>query len=175
MGQWQVITSVPPQLPKKAWLLQLGVLINFFGNGLVAPFLLIYLHYGRHIPIALAGSAIALGGVTAISSGLAVGTVADRIGPRNTLIVGMLCNAGAYLTYTQARVAWQAFIVGTLVGVGTGMFGPSAQSLLASLVPAAHRHVAFAQQRLTSVLGLGLGALAGGVISSSGRLESYLA
>lgn len=175
MTAWRAIAAVAPHLSRKVWLLQLGVLINFFGNGLVAPFLLIYLHYGRHVPIALAGTAIALGGVTAISSGLLVGTVADRIGSRNTLIVGMVCNAGAYLAYTQVTAVWQAFIVGTMVGVGTGMFGPSAQSLLASLVPAAQRHVAFAQQRLTSVLGLGLGALAGGAISSSGRLESYIA
>src|SRR6266851_6384306 len=28
-----------PGLPRKVWLLQLGVLINFLGNGMVAPFL----------------------------------------------------------------------------------------------------------------------------------------
>lgn len=168
------MTSVAPQLPRRVWLLQAGILINFFGNGLVAPFLLIYLHFGRHIPIGLAGSAIALGGVTAIASGLVAGNLADRVGPRNTLVAGMLSNAGSYAAYTQVRAPWQAFIVGTLVGVGTGTFGPSAQSLLASMVPSAQRHVAFAQQRLTSVLGLGLGALAGGVLSSSGRVESYV-
>ncbi len=164
-----------PHLPPRVWLLQAGVLINFFGNGLVAPFLLIYLHFGRNIPIALAGAAIALGGFTAITSGLIAGNLADRIGPRNTLIAGMLSNAGAYGAYTQVRAPWQAFIVGTLVGVGTGTFGPSAQSLLASMVTPALRHVAFAQQRLTAVLGLGLGALVGGLLSSSGRVESYVA
>jgi MFS family permease len=168
------LTSVIPQLPAKVWLLQAGVLINFFGNGLVAPFLLIYLHFGRNIPIAVAGSAIALGGVTAITSGLVAGNLADGIGPRNTLVAGMLSNAGAYAAYTQVHAPWQAFVVGTLVGVGTGTFGPSAQSLLSSMVTAAHRHVAFAQQRLTSVLGLGLGALVGGLLSSSGRIESYV-
>ncbi|HUE67873.1 MAG TPA: MFS transporter, partial [Candidatus Acidoferrum sp.] len=75
-----------PELPPKVWLLQLGVFINFLGNGMVAPFLVIYLHFGRGIPLGLAGSAVALGGITAVTSGLVAGSLADRIGPRNILV-----------------------------------------------------------------------------------------
>src|SRR6266851_5669029 len=63
-----------PDLPRKVWLFQLGVLINFLGNGMVAPFLIIYLHFGRGIPLAVAGSAVALGGITAVTSGLLAGS-----------------------------------------------------------------------------------------------------
>ncbi|HUQ41059.1 MAG TPA: hypothetical protein VM052_01025, partial [Candidatus Limnocylindrales bacterium] len=47
---------------RTVWTLQFGLLINFFGNGLVAPFLLLYLHFGRGLPVAVAGAAIATGG-----------------------------------------------------------------------------------------------------------------
>src|SRR6202158_3168169 len=90
-----------PDLPPKVWLLQLGVLINFFGNGLVAPFLIIYLHFGRGIPLALAGSAVALGGITAVTSGLLAGGPSDRLGPRTTVVMAMCCNAAAYLPYNK--------------------------------------------------------------------------
>ncbi len=162
-----------PELPPKVWLLQLGVLINFFGNGLVAPFLIIYLRFGRGIPLALAGTAVALGGITAVASGLLAGTLGDRLGPRNTLVAAMCCNAAAYLLYTQVMVPWQAFGVGLLVGVGTGAYGPSAQNLVASMVPAENRQAALAQQRVTAVVGLGLGATLGGILAARG-LEGYL-
>jgi MFS family permease len=162
-----------PDLPRTVWVLQLGVLVNFLGNGLVGPFLVIYLHFGRGIPIALAASAVAFGGITAVTSGLLAGALADRVGPRNVLVAGMLCNAAAYGLYTQVTVPWQAYAVGLLVGVGTGAFGPSVQSLIASMVPPDNRQAAFAQNRVTSVVGLGVGGVIGGLIAARG-LQGYL-
>src|SRR5579864_5253984 len=162
-----------PELPRKVWLLQVGVFINFLGNGMVAPFLVIYLHFGRGIPLALSGSAVALGGITAVTSGLVAGSLADRIGPRNILVAAMISNATAYLLYTQVTVPWQAFAVGLIVGFGTGSYGPSSQNLIATLVAADKRQAAFAQNRVTSVVGLGAGGAIGGVIASEG-LSGYL-
>src|SRR5438105_1765109 len=110
------------------WTLQLGILVNFFGNGLVAPFLILYLHFGRGLPIAVAAAAIATGGVTAIASGLFAGWSSDRYGPKTTVVAAMLSNAIAYALYLRVTEAWQAFAVAALVGVGTGMYGPSSQS-----------------------------------------------
>lgn len=169
----RLVAVFNPDLPPKVWLLQFGVLINFFGNGLVAPFLVIYLHFGRGIPFAPAASAAALGGVTAVASGLVAGVVGDRIGPRNTLAAAMTCNAVAYLLYTQVSAPWEAFAVGALVGVGTGAYGPSSQLLIASMVPPERRQPAFAQNRVTSVAGLGLGGVAGGFLAAAG-LAGYL-
>ena len=169
----RIIRLFNPDLPPKVWLLQLGVFINFLGNGLVGPFLVIYLHYTRGLPLGIAGSAVALGGVTAVASGLIAGSLADRLGPRNILVLAMLSNAVAYLLYTQVTASWQAFAVGLLVGVGTGSYGPSSQSLIATLVAADKRPAAFAQNRVTSVVGLGTGGTIGGFIAAAG-LAGYL-
>ena len=169
----RILRLFDPELPPKVWLVQLGVFINFLGNGMVAPFLVIYLHFGRGIPLGLAGSAVALGGITAVTSGLVAGSLADRIGPRNILVAAMISNAAAYLLYTQVTLPWQAFAVGLMVGFGTGCYGPSSQNLLASLVPAEKRQAAFAQNRVTSVVGLGAGGAIGGIIASAG-LSGYL-
>jgi MFS family permease len=169
----RILATFDPKLPRQVWLLQLGVLVNFLGNGMVAPFLILYLHYGRGIPLALAGSAVALGGITAVTSGLLAGTLSDRIGSRNTLVGAMLCNVIAYLLYTQVTVPWEAFVVGFLVGIGTGAYGPSSQNLIASLVPPEQRQAAFAQNRITAVVGLGLGGVIGGLVASRG-LSGYL-
>jgi MFS family permease len=169
----RLLRLLDPGLPSTVWLLQLGVFINFLGNGMVAPFLVIYLHFGRGLPLGLAGSAVALGGITAVTSGLVAGSMSDRLGPRNILVAAMISNASAYLLYTQVTVPWQAFAVGLMVGFGTGCYGPSSQSLIASLVAAEKRQAAFAQNRVTSVVGLGAGGAIGGFIASAG-LSGYL-
>ena len=43
------LSSLNPRLPRQVQLLQAGGLLNAFGNGLVVPFLLIYLHNDRGI------------------------------------------------------------------------------------------------------------------------------
>ena len=41
------IRSLDPQLPRDVYVLQSGGLLNAFGNGIVLPFLIIYLHNVR--------------------------------------------------------------------------------------------------------------------------------
>jgi predicted MFS family arabinose efflux permease len=155
------------------WVLQLGMLVNFFGNGLVAPFLVLYLHFGRGLPIAVAAAAVATGGITAIISGFIAGWSADRNGPKITVVAAMLCNALAYALYLFVTEAWQAVAVAALVGVGTGAYGPSQQSLVTRLVGPEIRHRVFTQNRMFSLLGLGLGGIVGGAIAAGERVSDY--
>ena len=166
---------VTPGLPRHVWLLQAGVLLNFFGNGLVAPYLVLYLHAARGIPLPVAALAIASGGILATTSGLVAGPLIDRLGPRACLSLAMAANAVAYAGYTQVRTPWQAFVVGLGVGVGTGAYGPSAQALLAAIVSPEQRPAALSQQRMSAVLGLSLGGLAGGLLVASGLAPGYSA
>ena len=165
---------VTPGLSARVWVLQAGVVLNFFGNGLVGPFLLIYLHFVRGLPLAEAGLAIGGGGVLATTSGLVAGPLIDRIGPRNCLAAAMACNAIAYASYTQVHTAWAAFGVGAAVGIGTGTYGPSVQTLLSALVQPGQRAAALSQQRMSAMIGLGLGAVAGGFIAAGGSAGDYV-
>lgn len=155
------------------WVLQLGMLVNFFGNGLVAPFLVLYLHFGRGLPIAVAGAAIATGGITAIASGFLAGWSADRFGPKVTVVAAMLSNALAYGLYLWVAEPWQAFAVAALVGVGTGAYGPSQQSLVANLVGPEQRHRVFTQNRMFALVGLGVGGIVGGFIAAGEQASDY--
>lgn len=159
--------------PGTVWILQLGMLVNFFGNGLVAPFLVLYLHFGRGLPIAVAGAAIATGGITAIASGFLAGWSADRFGPKFTVVAAMLSNALAYALYLEVSEPWHAFVVAALVGVGTGAYGPSQQSLVAILVRPEQRHRVFTQNRMFALVGLGLGGIVGGFIAAGERPSDY--
>ena len=162
-----------PGLPRPVWLLQAGVALNFFGNGLVAPYLIIYLHLVRGIPLPLAALAVGSGGILATISGLVAGPLIDRFGPRTCVSLAMAANAVAYAAYTQVVTSWQAFAVGLAVGIGTGAYGPSVQALLAGIVRPDQRAAALSQQRMSAILGLSLGGLAGGLIVATGSPDSY--
>jgi MFS family permease len=169
------LRSLGPGLPAPVWLLQAGGLANAFGNGVVLPFLIIYLHNVRGIPLGIAGLAAATNSAAALGSTFLAGTLADRIGPRRVLIGALLVMTGAILLFPLIRESWHALALNALLGSGSGAFWPSQSSLLTGLTPPGRRHSAFAVQRVTMNLGVALGGLTGGVIASSSHPRSFTA
>src|SRR3954447_20311584 len=51
------LRSLDPHLPRDVYTLQFGGLLNAFGNGVVIPFMIIYLHNVRGISLGVAGLA----------------------------------------------------------------------------------------------------------------------
>src|SRR6266540_4653133 len=150
------LRSLNPQLPLPVWLLQGGGLANSFGNGLALPFLVIYLHNVRGFSLGTSGLVVAV---------IFAGPLIDRFGARRTLAVGLVLQAVGYGLLPLVREPWEAFALVALEGAGSAGFWPSQSTLISRLTPAARRHAAFAQQRVTMNLGIGLGGLAAGWIA----------
>jgi MFS family permease len=167
------LRSLNPDLPRSVWILQAGGLANFFGNGVVIPFLIIYLHNVRGISLTVAGLIAAFNSVVAIPSGALAGALTDRLGAKRTLTAALVVMAAAIALFPLITQAWHAFLLNGLLGLGSGAFWPSQGSLLTALTPAHRRHAAFGLQRVTMNLGFGLGGLAGGLIASAGSTGSF--
>ena len=162
-----------PQLPRQVWLLQTGGVVNSFGNGVVLPFLVIYLHDVRGFGLGTAGLAIAVASAAQLAAGIGAGPIIDRFGPRPTLAVGLVLQAVGFGLLPLVRHPWHAFVLLAVEGAGSAGFWPSQSTLVARLTPGARRHAAFAQQRLTMNLGVGLGGLAGGFIAHVGDPHTF--
>jgi MFS family permease len=167
------LRSLDPRLPREVYVLEVGALVNAFGNGVVLPFLLIYLHNVRGIPFGLAGSAAAVQSAAALASGFLGGTLSDRLGPKRVLLGSLVVMTVAFALMPAIRTAWHAFAIYTLWGVGSGSFWPSQSALLAALTPAARRAPAYALQRLSMNVGVALGGVVAGLIASVGRPGSF--
>jgi MFS family permease len=167
------LRSLNPQLPRDVWILQAGGLVNMFGNGVVGPFLIIYLHNVRGISLGIAGLVVATGSLAAFASGFVGGALSDRIGPRIVLSGALVVAAFAFALFPLIRETWQAFALNLLVGVATGAFWPSQSTLLSSLTPTDRRHAAFAQQRMTMNVGFALGALVAGAIARTDNPRTF--
>ena len=167
------LRGLDPHLPRTVWLVQAGGVVNALGSGVVIPFVVIYLHNVRGISFAQAGLALSFAGVTALAAGLAAGPTVDRIGGRNTLLLGLLLQAAAFALFPLIREPWHAFALLGLEGVGTACFWPGQSTLLARLTPAEDRHSAYALQRISMNLGIGLGSVVGGLIATTSDPASF--
>lgn len=161
------LRSLNPNLPGAVWTLQAGGLANAFGNGVVLPFVIIYLHNVRGLSLTVAGFSAAANAGAGIVSGAAAGALADRFGPKRVLIAALCGQTLVIACFPLIGSAWQALTLQLAMGSFSGMFWPSQSSLLTSLTPTRSRPAAFAQQRVTMNLGIGLGGLAGGVIATT--------
>jgi MFS family permease len=167
------LRSLDPRLPRNVYVLELGALVNAFGNGVVLPFLLIYLHNVRGIPFGLAGSAAAVQSAAALASGFLGGTLSDRVGPKRVLLGSLVVMTVAFALMPLIRTAWHAFAIYTLWGVGSGAFWPSQSALLAGMTPATRRAPAYALQRLAMNVGVALGGVVAGLIASVGHPRTF--
>jgi MFS family permease len=167
------LRSLDPRLPRPVWIMEAGGLVNAFGNGITFPFLVIYLHNVRGFSLATAGLVVAAGNAIGLVAGPVAGPVVDRIGGRLTLAVALVLQAIGFALYPWVTEPWQAFGASVVAGIGTGVFWPSQSTLLAGLTPPARRHSAFALQRVSRNLGIGLGGLAGGLIATTADPTSF--
>lgn len=160
------VRSLDPRLPRDVYVLETGALLNAFGNGVVLPFLLIYLHDVRGIPFGLAGLAAAVQSASALASGFLGGTLSDRIGPKRVLLAALAVMTVSFALMPLIHQAWHAFLIYTLWGLGSGSFWPAQSALLAGMTPPARRAPAYALQRLAMNLGVAVGGVAAGLIAS---------
>jgi MFS family permease len=167
------LKGLRPQLPRPVWLLEAGGVANSLGNGIVIPFLIIYLHDVRHIGLGTSGLVVAeLLGIGLAGSPLA-GRVVDRVGARTTLMASLALLAAGYGGFPFVRHPWQAFVLAAIAGGGNAGFAPSHSSLLAALTSREQRTVAYALTRVTDNLGFGIGGLIGGLIATTQVPESF--
>ncbi len=167
------VRSLNPRLPRSVWIMELGGLANAFGNGLAFPFLFIYLHNVRGFGLDTVGLIVATSALAGIATLPVSGAVVDRIGGRPVLAVSLVLLAVGYGLLPLVREPWHALVLMAVGGVGNGAFWPSQSTLLAGLTPPERRHAAYALQRVSRNLGIGLGGLSGGLIATPESSSSY--
>jgi MFS family permease len=167
------VRGLDPKLPRSVWTMEAGGLANAFGNGVAYPFTVIYLHNVRGFSLGIAGLVLATNAFVGLGAGPLAGIVVDRFGARATLAASLILMAVGFGAFPWVREPWHAFVASAVAGVGNGGFWPSQSTLLAGLTPQARRHAAFALQRVTRNLGIGLGGVTGGLIATTSDAGSF--
>ena len=154
-------------LPRSFWFLWSGTLVNRLGS-FVTPFLTLYLTGARDISVQQAGIVLSLLGLGSAIGQPVGGVLADRIGRRRTMVLGLTSSAATLLVLGAATgfvaVAAAAFAYGLCLD----LFRPAVQAAVADLVPDADRPRAFALQFWAINLGFSIATPLGGFLAARG-------
>jgi MFS family permease len=167
------LRSLDPRLSRQLWTLLSGSFFNALGNGVVFPFLLIYLHNVRGITLGTAGLVLAATSVAGLAAGPLSGTLIDLLGPRRVLVASMVVSALGFGGFAFVHSVPAAFGAAILAGLGNGSFWPSHATMVAALTQRQSRHNAYAMQRVLNNLGIGVGGVVGGFIATTSHPNSY--
>jgi MFS family permease len=150
------IRALAGSLPSSFWVLWWGVLLNRAAS-FVVGFLALFLVQERGYGVAAAGRMVALYGVGGVLAAVVGGTMADRLGRRFTMLVGLALSALAVGALAVAR--GPALLAGLtfLAGAAGQMYPPALNAAVADVVPFADRPRAFGLVYWAANVGFGLG------------------
>jgi MFS family permease len=135
----------------------------------------VYLHRVRGLDLEIAALALATVALVGLAGNLIGGSLADRYGARNALILGLVLNAAGTGAMTLVHVPWQAFAAAATLGLGASIAWPAQDALLATVVTPDQRSSVFSVRHMTLSAGFGIGALVAALIVDVNSSATFVA
>jgi MFS family permease len=151
-------------LPRSFWVL-FGATLNNRVGAFVAPFLALYLGHDRQLDAARVGSIIALFGAGAVVGGPVGGLLADRVGRRTTIVLGMVSGAMAMGAMVGAREVLALMPATFALGFTNELSRPATSAMVADLVPEDERPRAYAALYWAVNLGVACASVVAGFVA----------
>jgi Na+/melibiose symporter-like transporter len=154
-----------------ALLTALGV--DNFGSGLFLPVVLLYVTRVVGLPLAVAGTVVAVGSVAGLAVPPVAGRLVDRAGPRRVVIAAELVQALGAVTYLAARGPAAVAAAAVLLAAGQQAFYSALFALIADVAGDGAKDHPYAVAGMVRSACFGLGGLAtAGLLTLAGR-EAY--
>lgn len=155
--------------PTQLWLLVAGTFVYFIGYDLCYPFETVYLHGRLGISMTTVGLILGLSLLAGLPAQILGGAIADRLGRRAVLVLGICASIMLFEGLAFARHLWLVVLMIAIeAGFGWAMFMTANNAMLADLVPLPLRGEAFSISRVASNSGMFVGPLAGGALLGAG-------
>ena len=147
--------------------------VDNFGSGLFLPLSLLYVIRVGRLPLATAGTVIALGTLAGLAVPPVAGRLVDRAGPRLVVICAQLLQALGVVTYLAARGAAVVAVAAVLLAVGQQAFYSSLFALISDVAGEGPKDQPFAVSAMIRSACFGLGGLAAGGLLTVAGPASY--
>ena len=161
-------------LPPLFWTLWAGMLVNRLAS-FVITFLALYLVSDRGFTASQAGHVVAIYGLGLLLAGPLGGALADRIGRRRTMLLGLTLGGGCVAVLGFLRdPAWLTFLA-FLAALTGDIYRPAAQAAVADIVAPADRARAYGLIYWAVNLGWAVSLSVAGFVAERSMLALFLA
>jgi MFS family permease len=168
------VAGVTADLPRPFWYLVAGTFVNRIGF-VVEPFLALYLSGPRRLTPATVGVVLACFGAGSFVSQIVGGYLADRVGRRATLVIGMAGTAASFVILASVRNLVLIAVAAALSGLLIDVYRPALSAAVADLVPAHARARAYALIYWAVNLGVAVAGILGGLLADRSYWLLFLA
>ena len=152
-------------IPKNIWILSAATLINRAGT-MVLPFIALYARQELKVSTGDAGLVLAFYGIGALISSPFSGKLSDKFGSLKLMVASLLAT-GSFLFLYSVVTNFTGFLILSFVwAIVNEAFRPASMSFISSEITAERRKTAFALNRLAINLGMSIGPVVGGILST---------
>jgi len=155
--------SAPPALSPVFWVLFWGTLVNRAAS-FVGVFLALHLTQDLGISEATAGWIVGCWGIGSWLASPIAGVLADRVGRRATMLVGLVLGGLCVLAIAFASDVRLLFVLVFVGGATQQLYYPASNAAIADVVPPADRQRAYGLIYWAVNLGLAIGYAMGGIV-----------
>jgi len=152
-------------IPHNIWILAIGSLINRAGM-MVLPFIALYAVEELKVSVSEAGLVLACFGAGAFISAPFAGKLSDRFGSLRLMIVSLLASGIFLFIYSFISNFITFLILSFLWAIISEAFRPASMSFISQEITSNRRKTAFALNRLAINLGMSIGPVLGGILST---------
>jgi MFS family permease len=152
----------------------LGNGLSAIGSGLTMPLLIVYLGEIRGLGLTIGGLVVAYMAVVSLVVFPVVGWASDQQGPKPVLMAGLLVEAVGVALLGAVASAPSAFLVGTIVALGSAMAWPAQSALLGRVTTQENRQRVFGIQFMLLNLGLGVGGIVSALVVSETDPQTFV-
>ncbi|RKY93039.1 MAG: hypothetical protein DRQ13_09895 [Ignavibacteriae bacterium] len=152
-------------IPRNIWLLAIGSLINRAGM-MVLPFIALYAVEELEVSISEAGLILACFGAGAFISAPFAGRLSDRFGSLRLMIISLFGSGFFLFIYSFVGDFILFLALSFIWGIISEAFRPASMSFISQEITSDRRKTAFALNRLALNLGMSIGPVLGGILST---------
>ena len=152
-------------IPKNIWVLSVATLINRAGT-MVLPFIALYARQEIKVSTGDAGLVLAFYGIGAFISSPFSGKLSDKLGTLKLMEISLFTSGLFLIAYSFVTNFILFLILSFFWAVLSEAFRPSSLSFISNEVSPDRRKTAFALNRLAINLGMSIGPVIGGLLSS---------
>jgi MFS family permease len=136
-----------------------GILFSAIGNGLVLPYMFLFVHNILGFSTLTAGVLLSYGALSALVVSPIWGSLVDRYGARPVLMFSLVVSAISYASLSLVNTLFQLFFVFTFCCIGQSGMWPAQGAINTFLTPEHLRERIYGAQFAVLNLGIGIGGL----------------